>query len=164
MPDLSCSIYLCFRGDKDSIDIKGEHTSKDVTMDFLYENDKFAYYKITYLIGTEDETKTISVLSKTEQIELFDRKSYAECVPESFVYSEYRMMKEMIPLAEHEVFDNNNMDCLINYGEELLNTNGEKLIDIIETFIENPNSMQCLYNSKEMLLQKCQELLNKYGG
>ena len=165
-PDPQCRIWLNYRGDKSQIVISGEQTSKDVDMFFLYENDDFSYYRILYGAGNpETIDKTLAILSKKERVIILpisDALSYVKCTSEGKVIRGVAI-NEVIPLAEYEILANKNADYIMLYADYVYNSNGRQLIEVLKSFVENPDSVKSEYYTKEEILAKCDELLQKYG-
>ena len=73
-------------------------------------------------------------------------------------------VNEVIPLAEYEILANKNADYIMLYADYVYNSNGRQLIEVLKSFVENPDSVKSEYCTKEEILAKCNELLQKYGG
>ena len=161
-----CRIWLNYRGDKARIVVPSKQTSKDVDMFFLYENDDFSYYRILYGMGnSETNGKTLAILSKKERINILpvsDAPSYVKCTSEGKVIRGVAI-NEVIPLAEYEILANKNADYIMLYADYVYNSNGRQLIEVLKSFVENPDSVKSEYYTKEEILAKCDELLQKYG-
>ncbi len=159
-PDINSRIFLHYRWDKDSIYIKGEETSKDINIDFLYENSNFSYYKVTHLTYDENTSgKTIAILSKNKKISIITDGSYIECVPEINLFV-WDFIQEIYPLAKYEILSNNNGDFIIKYAESLITDEKNQIIDKMKYFVENPDEIKCEYYTKEEIISKCNELLD----
>ncbi len=72
-------------------------------------------------------------------------------------------INEVIPLAEYEILANKNADYIMLYADYVYNSNGRQLIEVLKSFVENPDSVKSEYYTKEEILAKCDELLQKYG-
>ena len=163
-PDLSCTIYLNYRGDKSSIDIWGEQTSKKVEMTFLYENNDFSYYRILHNTENPDEVgRSVAILSKNERMSIFTDGSFVECVGEDYLYKG-ELIEEIIPLAKYEVVYNNNADYIILYGDNILKNDNLLFLNVIKSYVRNPDIIKSTYYTHDEILAKCNELLQKYGG
>lgn len=163
MPDLSCSIYLNYRGDKSLIDIWGEQTSKKVEMTFLYENNNFSYYRILHNTENPDEVgRSVAILSKNERMSIFTDGSFVECVGEDYLYKG-ELIEEIIPLAEYETVYNNNADYIILYGDIMLKNNNLLFLNVIKNYAENPNAIRSEHYTQNEILAKCNELLHRYS-
>ena len=161
-----CFIQLNYRGDKSHIDICSEQTSKNVDMIFLYENDDFSYYRILHNTGNPETIgKTLAILSKKKRISIpafSDVSSYVQCTREEKAILGVAI-NEVIPLAEYEILANKNADYIMLYADYVYNSNGRQLIEVLKSFVENPDSVKSEYYTKEEILAKCDELLQKYG-
>ena len=162
-----CFIWLNYRGDRAQIVVPAKHTSKNVDMFFLYENDDFSYYRILHNTGNPETIgKTLAILSKKKRISIpafSDVSSYVQCEREEKAILGVAI-NEVIPLAEYEILANKNADYIMLYADYVYNSNGRQLIEVLKSFVENPDSVKSEYYTKEEILAKCNELLQKYGG
>ncbi len=127
--------YLCSDGDYDYYKAICENYGKVCEELFVCNDEAFDYYGGQTHIAQNYE----STLSFNEIDELF------------------------IPAAKYEIMNDNNGDYVGAYAEHLISFGDKELLQKLRFFVESPDEIKCEIHTKEEILAKCNELLQKYG-
>ena len=138
--------------------------SQDIQIEYLGESGDYRYYNATlhYRSGQE----CIFVCTQKEKLRIMTYGSYIESYTDSVLFSSYEdedIYKVFLPLAKIQILRKYG-DYVIDYADILIQEGNTEILDQIRYFVDNPDDFKYEYYTKEEILAKCDELLQKYGG
>ena len=157
MPDPSCRISLKYNGDSAYVEARGENTSKNIEMNYLYEMNGYKYYSVRHM-----DDISIVVLNDDKKMKILSEGSYIESMHEETLLR-FEYIEEYAPLAEHYIL-NDIGDYIIPYADRLIEKGNDKILNKLQYFTSNPEKIVTKIYTQDEILLKCNELLQKYGG
>ena len=166
-PDESYDIRL-YGKNKEFIYLFGGDGSgnKYIEIDFLCSNGNFDYYKAIH----ENRGVVYDELFVYNEKESFiiedDKKHIAKHYDSILMFNDHEgeTFELFIPAAKHQILNDNNGDYIGAYGERLIVDGNKEILEKIRFLVENPDVIKHDICSKEEIISRCQELLQKYGG
>lgn len=140
--------------------------NKHIEIKYLCSNSNFDYYKAIhkYRDVVYDE---LFVYNEKKAFVIEDSKKHiAKHYDSILMFNDHEgeIFEMFVPAAKHQILNDNNGDYIGAYGERLILDGNIEILEKINFFIENPDEIKYDICSKEEILLKCQELLQKYGG
>lgn len=166
-PDESYDIRL-YGKNKEFIHLFGGDGSgnKYIEIDFLCSNGNLDYYKVLHENHQNIHEKLFVYNSKEKMV--FDGcEKHIESFPDGIIMfndTESDIFELFIPAAKHQILNDNNGDYIGAYGERLIVDGNKEILEKIKFLVENPDVIKYDICSKEEIVSRCQELLQKYGG
>lgn len=166
-PDESYEIRL-YGKNKEFIHLFGGDGSgnKYIEIDFLCSNGNLDYYKVLHENHQNIHEKLFVYNSKEKMV--FDGcEKHIESFPDGIIMfndTESDIFELFIPAAKHQILNDNNGDYIGAYGERLIMDGNKEILDKIEYLVKNPDVIKYDVCSKEEIVLRCEELLQKYGG
>ena len=140
--------------------------NKNVKIIHLCSNGNFNYYKAVYEYQ-EKIYDELFVYNKNESFIIADTEKHIEKHYDSILMfndHEGEIFEIFIPAAKHQILNDNNGDYIGAYGERLIVDGNKEILEKIKFLVENPDVIKYDICSKEEIVLRCQELLQKYGG
>ena len=166
-PDESYDIKLYGRN-KEFIHLFGGDGSgnKHIVIEYLCSSGNLDYYKVIHEYR-EKVYEKLFVYNEKERIAFDDCEKYIESFPDGIIMfndTESDIFELFIPAAKYQILSDNNGDYIEAYAERLIMDGNNDILQKLHSFVENPNDIKCELKTKDEILAKCNELLQKYGG
>ena len=166
-PDESYEIRL-YEKNNDFIHLFGGDGSgnKHIEIDFLCSNGNLDYYKVLHE-NHQNIYEELFVYNSKEKIVFDGCEKYIESFPDGIIMfndTTSDIFELFIPATKHQILNDNNGDYIGAYAERLIVDGNKEILEKIKFFVENPDLIKHDVCSKEEILLKCNELLQKYCG
>ena len=166
-PDESYDIKLIGKsGDSTYVFVEDGRGSQDIQIEYLGKNGDYRYYNAILRDDySEIDPECIFVCSQRERIKTATVDSYivnyTDLTLFFFEKDEYEY-EILLPLAKIQILRKYG-DYVIDYADILIQEGNTEILDQIRYFVDNPDDFKYEYYTKEEILAKCDELLQKYG-
>lgn len=140
--------------------------NKNVEIEYLCSNGDFDYYKVIHE-NRDIVYDELFVYNEKESFIIEDDKNHiAKHYDSILMFNDHEgeTFELFIPAAKHQILNDNNGDYIGAYGERLIVDGNKEILEKIKFLAENPDAIKYDICSKEEILLKCRELLQKYGG
>ena len=166
-PDETYDIAIKWKsGDSTKIFRGDGRGSQDIQIEYLGESGDYRYYNAIMRDDySEMDSERIFVCTRKEKLRIRTDGSYIESYSDLVLFRPYKdenRYKVFLPLAKIQILRKYG-DYVIDYADILIQEGNTEILDQIRYFVDNPDDFKYEYYTKEEILAKCDELLQKYG-
>ena len=166
-PDETYDIAIKWKsGDSTKIFRGDGRGSQDIQIEYLGESGDYRYYNAIMRDDySEMDSERIFVCTRKEKLRIRTDGSYIESYSDLVLFRPYKdenRYKVFLPLAKIQILRKYG-DYVIDYADILIQEGNTEILDQIRYFADNTDDFKYEYYTKEEILAKCNELLQKYG-
>lgn len=139
--------------------------NKHIEIEYLCSSGNLDYYKVIHEYRGKIYEK-VFVYNEKEKIAFDGCEKYIESFPDGIIMfndTVSNIFELFIPAAKHQILNDNNGDYIEVYAERLILDGNRDILQKLHSFAENPSDIKCGIKTKDEILAKCNELLQKYG-
>ena len=167
IPDESYDILIKGKSGDSTYIFSGDgRGSQDIQIEYLGESGDYRYYNAIMRDDySEMDPERIFVCTRKEKLRIRTDGSYIESYSDLVLFRPYKdenRYKVFLPLAKIQILRKYG-DYVIDYADILIQEGNTEILDQIRYFVDNPDDFKYEYYTKEEILAKCDELLQKYG-